>query len=293
MHLQVSAELADWNRAWITVDSRRALAAPASYRFGNRSDSPSRHPSYGPDGMIECTTMTVLPNIRARLVQRYVFNFRIPPAELERRLPPWLTGQIIDGHCAGSFCILDLDHVTFGPVPETLGLRNINCALRFGVIDRQNGAAAVYVAERNTNSRLGAFITSLGFPGEHRHVGATITGDERAGFKLQVSEGRQLLFGAHAKRQLAFRSSLFGSLDAFAVFMAGGVRSYCPAKNDGQFNVVDLHKDDQTYEPLEVSALEPHILAEWTAGDPALSFDSAVRTSGGRYVWEYLGQRQK
>src|SRR5687768_5009019 len=116
--------------------------------------------------------MALLPNIRARLIERFIFNFRFPADVLARQLPSWLVPHSIEGSSIGSFCVLDLDQVTFGPMPDELGLRNINCALRFGAIERATGTPAVYVAERNTNSRLGAFVTSLGFPGEHKLVDA-------------------------------------------------------------------------------------------------------------------------
>lgn len=240
--------------------------------------------------MCEGVPVPMMPKIRARLIERFIFNFRLPAEVLERQLPAWLAPQSFDGASVGSFCVLDLDQVTFGPVPDQLGLRNINCALRFGVIERDTGVAAVYVTERNTNSRLGAFITSLGFPGAHRLVDASITNDA-GGSQIRVRDGERALFSATVTPDAALHSSLFGSLSVFAAFMAGGVRSYCPAKNPGYFNVVDLHKQDPTYEPLRVADLTHDLFPGWSAGSSDVVLDSAVRTEDGRYIWEYLGQR--
>ncbi|MFN0137094.1 MAG: hypothetical protein ACKVS9_13370 [Phycisphaerae bacterium] len=231
----------------------------------------------------------LMPKIRARLIERFIFNFRLPIELLGRQLPSWLAPQSIEGASVGSFCVLDLDQVTFGPVPDELGLRNINCALRFGVIERETGTPAVYVTERNTNSRLGAFITSLGFPGEHRLVEASITSDA-SGSQIRVRDKEHALFSATVARESVLRSSVFRSLDEFSAFMAGGVRSYCPAKNPGCFNVVDLHKSDSTYEPLRVTDLTHDLFSESSGSSDAVQ-DSAVRTEHGRYVWEYVGQR--
>ncbi len=53
--------------------------------------------------------------------------------------------------------------------------------------------------------------------------------------------------------------------------------------------MVDLHKEDHGYTPLDVLTLESPLLALWQAGGAVL--DSAFRTGGGRYEWTYLGLR--
>ena len=230
----------------------------------------------------------MIPSIRAQLVERFIFNFRVPLDDTERLFPPWLAPQPIDGAAVGSFCILDLDKVTFDPVPDKLGLRNINCAMRFGAVDRETGEPSVYVVERNTNSRLGSFITSLGFPGEHTLVNAAIS-REQPGWNVTINEGKKEVFSAKVTEAAGLESSLFDSVDSFKSFLASGVRSYCPAKKHGKYNVVDLHKDDSVFQPLQVSEL-CHDLIPWLPTEGTL-FDSALRTSGGQYLWEYIGQR--
>ena len=49
--------------------------------------------------------------------------------------------------------------------------------------------------------------------------------------------------------------------------------------------MVDLHKEDHGYTPLDVLTLESPLLALWQAGGAVL--DSAFRTGGGRYEWTY------
>ena len=233
---------------------------------------------------------STLPNVRARLVERFVFNFRIPPSVLAERLPSWLKPQVFGGSAVASFCILDLAGVTFGAIPSSLGLRNINCGHRFAVADSETKEPQVFVDERNTNSRLGSFVTSLGFPGHHRLVEAVI---EHRGEVSMIRVGdadETPLFSATARRSNVFDSKLFPSLRAFSDFTALGITSYCPAVKNGMFNVVDLHKNDSTYEPVEVDEVNDRLIEEWLGFPSNLSFDSAVRTVGGAYVWEYRGQ---
>lgn len=234
--------------------------------------------------------MSIIPNIRATLVERFIFNFRFPAKSLAKRLPKWLSPQIIDGSCVASFCILDLDRVTFGLVPDAIGVRNKNCAHRFGVIDQASGAPAVYVAERNTDSRLGSFITSLGFPGQHSHVDARI--DRRSDHvDIRVSSDGSPIFSARVRARPDFDSGIFRSQQVFAEFMASGVRSYCPSKNRDVLNIVDLEKDEPIYTPLSVDEVDDDFLRNWSDSSDELLIDSAARTAGGRYVWTYVGQR--
>lgn len=234
--------------------------------------------------------MSIMPRIRARVLDRFIFNFRFPAAALAARLPAWLEPQVVGGAAVASFCVLDLDQVTFGPIPDQLGLRNVNCALRFGVIDRDSGTPAVYVSERNTDSRLGAFITSLGFPGHHRLVGVAIEPDV-AGRAIRIDDGDRLVFAARMNPGRALTSTQFVSLDEFADFIAGGVRSYCPSRTPGQFSIVDLHKDDPTYSPLAIRDLQHDLFGDWGISHADAPLDSAIHTRDGRYVWEYVGQR--
>ena len=233
---------------------------------------------------------SVLPDIRARLGERFIFNFRVEPDLLQRHLPAWLEPQLFDGSAVASFCILDLHDVTFRPIPGPLGLRNINCAHRFGVLEKESGNPAVYVDERNTDSKLGAFITSLGFPGKHPYVDARIEKSETDWTIAVRDDAESPLFHGRVRPAAEFRSSLFASMDEFQEFLASGVRSFCPAVKASKWNVVDLHKKDSSYEPLAAEDVADRLLEHWASEGGAIEFDSAVRTAGGTYVWEYRGQ---
>ncbi len=226
-----------------------------------------------------------LPEIRAHLVHRFIFNYRVPPEVLAERLPEWLEPQVIRGLAVGSHCVLCLERVTFGPLPDRLGVSNINCAQRFGVIDKRTDEPAVYVHERNTDSRLGAFVSSLGFPGKHVYVKARVEESGEGAWSLEINNGGgEPLFSARAARTDSFSSSLFDSMGDFKEFLAAGVRSYSPAVKPDRLNVVDLEKEDPTYEPLSAEDVHDSFFESCSG-----VFDSALRTGGGTYRWSYRG----
>jgi len=50
-------------------------------------------------------TIPFFRTIEAKMVERYIFNFRMRPSDLKKKLPvPWLEPQIVNGWCAVSFC---------------------------------------------------------------------------------------------------------------------------------------------------------------------------------------------
>ena len=234
---------------------------------------------------------STLPDIRAQLVERFVFNFSVPPEILAQHLPPWLIPQVFGNAAVASFCVLDLAGVTFGPIPASLDLRNIHSAHRFGVLDAQSQEEGVFVDERNTNSRVGSFLSSLGFPGHHKYVDASIEKRDELWHVDVCDDQESPLFSATVERGSSFSSDLFPDLRAFTEFIAHGVRSYCPAVRGG-YTVVDLEKDDSVFEPLQVRSVSDRLMAEWLGLPMSLPLDSAVRTTGGTYVWRYRGRRK-
>jgi hypothetical protein len=231
-----------------------------------------------------------IPDIKARLIERFIFNFRVPPDELKKHLPAWLEPHEVSGFAVGSFCILDLDQITIASLPNSIGLANINCALRFGIIERDTGGPAVFVFERNTNSAVGSFVTSLGFPGEHKLVKASVE-HLADNWSILVHQSGSDTFAAKGCASPESQSKLFKSTSEFDAFIAAGARSYCPAKVPEKLNIVDLRRSDATFEPHAVSELNSKVFRQFGFGGVDTAFDSCYRTQGGNYIWSFIGQR--
>jgi hypothetical protein len=231
-----------------------------------------------------------ISTLRADLVRRVIVNYALDPKLLEAKLPcSWMRPQLIRGAAIASFCVLDLERITVGAMPSALGIRNLNCAHRFGIVDARTGESAVYVESRNTNSSFGALLTKLGCPGRHGLVRARML-HEASAITVEVKMARtDYSFALRAHTAERFESKAFGDLDEFASFMSQGVRSYAPSRKEGFVTIVDLFKPDPTFQPIEILEIRDSLIESWTGKAAAASLDSAVMTDGGTYLWKYHG----
>lgn len=233
--------------------------------------------------------MPLLPAVRAKLAERFIFNFRMPPDAFRKYMPvKWLAPAEVAGHTVASFCMLDLRHITIAPLPTIVGLSSVSCAPRYAATDLSAGTPkpAVFVTERQTNSAFGAWFTKLGFSAPHRHVHASIT---REGDVIRLSvkaTDQQDIFTASVRPSDETSSAMFDCA-SFKQFIAEGVSSYGLSRHGSRLTKLDLHKEDTDYHSLEVLEMGGSAIDEWLKN--GAQFDSAFRTSGGRYEWRYLG----
>ncbi len=237
--------------------------------------------------------MVIPRSVYARLIERFIFNFRLAPDALASHLPaPYLQPQVINGWSVVSFCVLMLDRVMLSPLPSFLGFKTVSCAYRCGVIDTSGASPepSVYITDRNTDlpiiSRLGPWV----FSDTILMIRPSIT-QEGDAVTIRVNYlDRQRLFAAEAKPSEIpgkLDSQVFDSIDAFARFMHLGVSSYTPAIYGDALAKVDLHKDDPSYVPLSATVDYSSLDGVWR--DAGIAFDSAVRATGGLYTWTYRG----
>jgi len=237
--------------------------------------------------------MPLIPRIvKATLLERFIFNFRLRPEELAKHLPvDWLKPQVFNGWSVASFCILKLNQVTVWPIPRFLGMQTISCAYRCGVIDTSAApqGPAVYVTDRNTDlsiiARLGPWLLADSFP----MIRPTIT-DNGDSHSIRITYlDREELFSAEAKKRPSgqFVSEVFPSLADFSAFIHGGIVSYAPSIYGDALTKIDLVKEDPAYEPLDAEVDFSKLDGLWADAD--LEFDSAVRAHSGEYTWNYRG----
>lgn len=232
--------------------------------------------------------------IKAQMVERYIFNYRMPPAELRKRLPaPWLEPQVVNGSSAVSFCILWLERLSLLPVPPLLRFSTISCAYRIGVLDTSVDPPepSVYVTDRWADlpfiAVLGPLVLHDTIPVIKAAIGHELRGETHV--QMSYTDGAALFAASvRPKPDGELGSEVFASVEEFSAFIKSGVSSYGPSLQPGVLTKVDLIKEDVSYEPLSASIEYSELIDEaWK--DAGLQFDSAVRAKGASYTWAYRG----
>lgn len=238
-------------------------------------------------------TFPFFRSVKARMVERYIFNYRIEPAALKKRLPaPWLEPLVVNGYSAVSFCILWLEKLSVAPFPALFGLSTISCAYRIGVLDVSGAKPepSVYVVDRWADlpmiSRLGPLILQDTIPVIKAAIGHENDGETSV--QMSYTDGAALFSAKVRPRAGGLGSKVFADLPAFASFIKGGVASYGPSLEPGYLTKVDLHKEEVAYEPLDAT-VDFSELGEESWSSAGLELDSAVRARGAWYKWTYRG----
>ena len=239
-------------------------------------------------------TFPFFRSIGARMIERYIFNYRIKPEELRKRLPvSWLEPQVVNGFSIVSFCVLCLEKLTISPIPSIFPFNTISCAYRIGVMDVSEGAPvpSVYVIDRWADLPMIARLAPLILQDTIPVIKASVAHENDGQTRVQVSyTDRAALFTASA-RPLAngLGSSVFATVDEFAAFIKNGVGSYGPSLEPGKLTKVDLVKEEVDYQPLDATVTFSELDQESWA-DAGLEYDSTVRAkTSAKYVWTYRG----
>jgi hypothetical protein len=235
-------------------------------------------------------TFPFFRSVKAHMLERYIFNFRLAPDLLAKKLPvPWLEPQVVNGCSVVSFCILWLKDLSVVPFPPLFNFETISCAYRVAVIDNSGSLPepSVYVTDRWADlpilARLAPWILLDTIPVIRATVGHA---GPMAHVQMSYLDGT-LLFAAETNPTVTFKSEMFESIDQFATVIKQGVSSYSPSIYPDGYTKVNLYKEDVAYEPLEANVEYSELNHYWE--DTGLVFDSAVRAKGAEYKWIYQG----
>lgn len=234
-------------------------------------------------------------SIKAKMVERYIFNFRMKPEDLEKHLPvSYLKPQVLNGWSVMSFCILNLERLTIPPIPPIFNFQTLSCAYRAGIIDYSKGIPepSVWITDRNTDFSIIKPLAPLIIRDFIPPIDAAIGHDREHGIAhTQFSfEDGQHYFSAQSKLAedtFNMKSEVFNNVDEFSDFIKAGVSSYTPSSKKGYLASVDLVKEDVIYEALDATIEFSWLKEEWKNAN--MIFDSAVKATGSIYKWTYRG----
>ena len=247
--------------------------------------------------------LKTLRSVRGRIVERWVFNFRVPPSEAARMVPvPWLTPLLVDGSAVFSFCPYRVDQVRIGPLAMPHRRPMFFSAARLTVIDTRDpsGRTVAWVPGRESSALGAAMIGALVLGIRFRRVTVAVHEGPGATQRLTIGERHACRFSATIVESSgtsgpsgsgAMGTRLFATTSQFERFFECGV-SRSPAWRASASPAPAIARLDLDAPGTRWSALE----AMNVTGDvipPGANFDSAFRGVGGAYHWSAGGDDQR
>src|SRR5262245_17341734 len=158
------------------------------------------------------------PSAYGRLVDRYLFNFRLDADYLESRIPvDWLRPRLYHGYGVVSFCLLKLKGVTLWPLPTAIGIDSISCSYRCAVIDTSLSVPepSAYILGRSTDVPIVGKLGTALFSGSMDMMQASIQKtQDNCDIRVIDSHGKNI-FIAQTNDSQDLESRLFDSTDEF------------------------------------------------------------------------------
>lgn len=237
----------------------------------------------------ETSYMPQLPVISGLIDRRILVNYRIDPSCAAKALPAPFRPRLHNGFAVGGVCLIRFQGLRPRGLPEAFGLSSENAAYRIAVEWDEAGATrvGVFIPRRDTDSRLNALAGGRLFPGQFQHAHFRVSeGDGR--YSVEVGHGGRaphILFnGQDCDAYPA--TSIFGSLEEAAAFVAEGAMGYSPHRRDGFHEGMELRLLDWHMSPLNIETAYVQLFEDST-GFPSGSceIDSATVMKQLKHEW--------
>jgi hypothetical protein len=115
-----------------------------------------------------------MPSIEGLIRRRVLANWVADPQLVARLLPSPLRPKVIRDSAIVGVCLIRLEEVRLSGLPAVVGLASENAAHRIAVIWREASTGetreGVFVARRDTDSRLNRLLGGRVFPGVHHEA---------------------------------------------------------------------------------------------------------------------------
>jgi hypothetical protein len=196
-----------------------------------------------------------IPTICGTIDRRILVNFRVDRSVLAAVLPKPFRPQLVGGYGIAGICLIRLRQIRPWFVPQAFGIGSENAAHRIAVEWDECGEIrqGVFVARRDTSSRLNTLAGGRLFPGVHHHSQFQIA--EVAGrFRVALtSDDRQTHVSVDARIAAALPStSVFRSLDECSTFFERGSLGYSPSPTNSHFDGLELRTFGWSVTPLAI-----------------------------------------
>jgi hypothetical protein len=237
--------------------------------------------------------MLRLPAIQGTIDRRMLVNFKVDPDRLTPLLPEPFRVKLVGGVGMAGICLIRLAAVRPRGLPPVCTLRSENAAHRIAVEWDEDGQTreGVYIARRDSSSRLNTLLGGRLFPGVMHHARFDVhETDERLQIGVQSDDGEvRVSVDARLSPELP-ASSVFGSLEDASAFFEAGSLGLSPTRTPGQFDGMELRSSGWKVEPLDVQRVESSFFTRtdlFPAG--SATFDNALLMRRIEHEWHDHG----
>lgn len=234
-----------------------------------------------------------IPVIRGLIDRRILVNYRIQPDVVARQLPAPFRPKLINGSGMAGVCLIRLKHVRPRHLPAFLGISSENAAHRIAVEWDDNGTTkeGVFVARRDTSSKINTWLGGRLFPGIHSHAAFQIQ-EHDDHFRVELASDDQhtrVLVEGDAAEELP-PTSAFGSLAEASDFFERGSLGYSVTTRPGWFDGLELRSFNWQVRPLEVTnVISSYFENRDLFPHGSVVFDSALLMQGIDHEWHGRG----
>ncbi len=229
-----------------------------------------------------------IPAITGIIRRRLLVNYRVRPALVDSLLPAPFRPQLVDGWAIAGICQVRLENIRLKGLPAALGFASENAAHRIAVEWDDGGKVqrGVYVARRDSDSRLNTLFGGRLFPGVQHHARFRVH-DHGGHVAIHASAHDDAVDLAIIGRDAtAFPcDSVFKSLSAASRFFEEGRIAYssCPGGLEG----LRLRCHGWRVTPFEVEAARSTFFDVLSQSDSSqVCFDCALIMRDVLHEWE-------
>jgi hypothetical protein len=230
-----------------------------------------------------------LPTIQGVIRRRILANFRVDADVMQREIPSRFRPKLHNSFAVAGICLIRLEHIRPRMMPEIVGLNSENAAHRVAVLWDEDGEVreGVFIARRDSNSRISHLFGGRIFPGEH-HEATFSVAESESEISLQM-ESRDASVKVEIEGSIAPdlpQSSIFKSLSESSSFFEGGSLGYSVTGDSGRLDGLRLQTNEWRVEPLEVSRISSsYFLNQERFPAGAIEFDHALIMRDIKHEW--------
>jgi len=230
-----------------------------------------------------------LPTLQGIIHRRILTNFRVDPEIMQRHLPARFRPKLHKDYAVAGICLIRLEHIRPKLTPEFVGLNSENAAHRVAVYWDENGQTheGVFIARRDTGSRLNHLVGGRLFPGEHHHVQFQVEeSDTHIELAMQSDDGAISIKIAGEIASELPANSIFTSVAEASTYFEGGALGYSVTTDPHRLDGITLATKEWRVEPLEIGRVHSSYFFDETkfpAG--SLAFDHALTMRNVAHEW--------